>query len=483
MSLYRLLWGKPRRVHSFSRWMWVFGVYFLCLCPLFSQEEDAALSLKQCEDIALANSEEIQQAGIAKENILTDVKDIISAMLPSLDGSLSYDYNFAIQKTVLPDFISPSVYRILENEDLLSPQARDFSVLPAEFGTKHTARVGLGLSQRLFDIRYILAVETIPLLRRLADAQYLLAKEDIIIGVRQTYYLVQVAEKQVLLAQNNMQRIAQLWAETQAMYENGFAESVDVKRLEVNYNLAKGGAQTAENERKIALRMLNFVMGKEIDAPLFLLDTMDIVPLKARREELAPYLLRPTFEENLTSYRLLDMQEKAAKVDERSIKLSRLPTLRLQGSAGYNMGSNDVDRLFSPDNWFGFGSVGIRLQLPIFTGGQWFNDVQRKKLIVRQLQTEKTTLKKRLLSARLQAQEAFERHVEDVETQQENVLLAQEVYDIIRLKYQEGLSSSFELLDAAFSLQSGQTDYYMALYRALNAMTSYERSLGLLLNE
>ena len=51
----------------------------------------------------------------------------------------------------------------------------------------------------------------------------------------------------------------------------------------------------------------------------------------------------------------------------------------------------------------------------------------------------------------------------NVETQTENVTLAQEVYDITSIKYQEGVGSNLEVVEANTSLKEAQTNYLNAL--------------------
>jgi outer membrane protein TolC len=56
--------------------------------------------------------------------------------------------------------------------------------------------------------------------------------------------------------------------------------------------------------------------------------------------------------------------------------------------------------------------------------------------------------------------------------------LAQKVYNTTKRKYEQGLGSSFELLQTETSYEAAQSNYFQALYDAVVAKITYYRSLG-----
>jgi outer membrane protein TolC len=71
-------------------------------------------------------------------------------------------------------------------------------------------------------------------------------------------------------------------------------------------------------------------------------------------------------------------------------------------------------------------------------------------------------------------------NVAAMEVQKETIDLAQEVYDNVKIKYDEGVSSSFELLEAENSLRESQTNYFEALYNAVLSKIELQKSTGTL---
>ena len=66
----------------------------------------------------------------------------------------------------------------------------------------------------------------------------------------------------------------------------------------------------------------------------------------------------------------------------------------------------------------------------------------------------------------------------NLDLQQRNLDLAQRVYNSTKLKFEQGLGSSFEVLQANTDYLTAQANYFTALYNATVAKTSYQYSLG-----
>ena len=59
--------------------------------------------------------------------------------------------------------------------------------------------------------------------------------------------------------------------------------------------------------------------------------------------------------------------------------------------------------------------------------------------------------------------------------------LAQEVYTVSVIKYQQGVGSNIEVINADASYKEAQTNYYAALYDALIASVDVEKAYGKIL--
>ncbi len=73
--------------------------------------------------------------------------------------------------------------------------------------------------------------------------------------------------------------------------------------------------------------------------------------------------------------------------------------------------------------------------------------------------------------------------LESLKEQKENLDLANEISRVSRVKYQQGVGSNLEVLNAEASLKESQVNYFTALYNALIAKVEVEKANGTLYND
>jgi len=175
----------------------------------------------------------------------------------------------------------------------------------------------------------------------------------------------------------------------------------------------------------------------------------------------------------------LRTSEELAVLDIRNIKSSYMPKLEGFITAGSLAGTQSAGDLTNfSDRWFGFGVYGLNLSMPIFDGLRKSRQIQQRRLKADGLQNEFSRLKKQIdmeiESSRLTLLNSFR----NMEVQKENMALAEEVYEITRLKYQQGVGSNLEVIEADSSFKQAQTNYYSALYDTLISKVDYKKALG-----
>ena len=66
----------------------------------------------------------------------------------------------------------------------------------------------------------------------------------------------------------------------------------------------------------------------------------------------------------------------------------------------------------------------------------------------------------------------------NMDSQEKNMELAEKVYNTVKIKYEQGVGSSFEVLQADTEVQQSQSNYFKALYDAIVAKISYQKASG-----
>jgi outer membrane protein TolC len=76
------------------------------------------------------------------------------------------------------------------------------------------------------------------------------------------------------------------------------------------------------------------------------------------------------------------------------------------------------------------------------------------------------------------SKEVLKNSLVNLDTQQRNMALAENVYNATKKKFEAGIGSSFEVLQADNDWQTSQSNYFNAMYNAIIAKIGFQSSLG-----
>jgi len=170
-----------------------------------------------------------------------------------------------------------------------------------------------------------------------------------------------------------------------------------------------------------------------------------------------------------------------------------LPTISAFGNLGYNTQSADVAGLFKtntnysdngtlgPDKWYGYSQIGVNVNVPLFTGFQRHYKIQQEKLNLLKIENGFRNLKQGIALETKQASTSFENAITSLLSQKANMELAGKVARVTKIKYQQGVGSNLEVVDAENSLRQAQTNYYSALFDAMVAKVDLDKAYGKIL--
>src|SRR5215212_6766462 len=225
-----------------------------------------AFSVKQAVDYALKNSAQVKNALLDIKLQRQTNKEITAAAYPQITGNVNANYNPNVAVQTFPNFIGAATYGVLEQEGvkngsgnpIISPA--DFGLIEAQFGSKYTAGAGIDLNQLLFDGQVFTG-----LLARKTSIQFStkaaeVTQEMIKANVYKIYYQLVVGRKQIESIDANISRFDKLLHDTREIYKNGFAEKLDVDKVEVQLNNLNTEKLKAQNQVEAGLVGLKFLM-------------------------------------------------------------------------------------------------------------------------------------------------------------------------------------------------------------------------------
>ena len=132
--------------------------------------------------------------------------------------------------------------------------------------------------------------------------------------------------------------------------------------------------------------------------------------------------------------------------------------------------------------WPDYQLAGVMVNIPVFDGLYKSKRIQQNKVKIQQVMYQREQLKNSIRMEVREKRNNLENSLEQLDNQTENMTLAEEVYDHAKIKYQEGVGSNLEVIEADNAFKVAQTNYYNALYEALISKVDYEKALGILLD-
>ena len=78
----------------------------------------------------------------------------------------------------------------------------------------------------------------------------------------------------------------------------------------------------------------------------------------------------------------------------------------------------------------------------------------------------------------MQALASYKSNLYNFYSIKENLDLANEVYEVIRLQYRAGIKTYLEVINSETDLRTAQINYYNALYQVLSSKVDVAQSLG-----
>lgn len=425
---------------------------------LVAQQEQYSMSLKEAIDFALLHNQNILNAqldvvaaeGLVKENIATG--------MPQINGNIDLADNFELPTSFLPAEFFPGG----------TPGEK----VPIQFGTKYSGNAVLSASQMVFDGVFFVGLEAAKTYQELSTKNHIKTKIDVQEAVTKAYYNVLVNKLTLELVQKNYGRLDSLLRDTKAMYESGFAEQIDVSRVQVQYNNIKVSKNNAEKMLAIAESLLKFQMGMPVANHLTLTDKLSKEMFTDTEEGDFTY-------ENRIEYSILQTQERLALLDVKRSKVEYLPKLDLYSNIGAVAGTGTGASLFNLGNeWFWFGTVGVRMTIPIFDGLRKHMAIQQKKAKLNQVYNNYDLLKNSIDLELQQKKVAYDNSVDYMNVQLDNMKISENVYNVTKAKYQAGVGSNIEVINADADFKQAQTNFFTALYQALLAKVDYDKALG-----
>ncbi|MCP4155234.1 MAG: TolC family protein [bacterium] len=444
----------------------VTGLLGLNNTPLAAGNEEGAkqvqhFTLQQVREYAVKHSTSTTNAGLDVKKAKKKIWETTATGLPQVEGKIAYRNMLKLPVTLVP-------------ADVFDKDAEPGEIAEMTFGVQHNATLELTATQLVFSGSYIVALQASKTYLKLAKNSLVKSEIDVKATVSDTYYLILLAEDSFKKLSASLDNLNKTLEETKELYKAGFVEDTDVDQVLLAVTDLENAVNSMKRQVKITYRLLNFQMGLPLDKKIRLADTLGTIMERLESKT----LLNQSFD--LTShidYRLLKTQEKAQSLLYKRAKTDFLPTISAFANH-QQMAGRESFNFFDKERWFSSTTIGLNIQVPIFSSGMRLAQVAQAKIDLKKAVNDKLEASKGLNLELQQAQSLFKDSMDTEAKTRTNVSLAKRIYEKNKTKYKEGMCSSLDLIQIHNQYLSAETNYTKAAVDLLKAKTRLEKILS-----
>tara|TARA_R110002124_G_scaffold267746_1_gene435063 strand:+ start:560 stop:1891 length:1332 start_codon:yes stop_codon:yes gene_type:complete len=431
--------------------------FFAFVLNTTAQEKTMQLSLDEAIAFALENSYNTKAAEndikVAKETVW----ETTTIGLPQINGAVDYQNYLKLPITEL-DFDGDGT-------------TEEFVFVP-----KQNINASATLTQLLFDGSYLVGLQAsktyLKISKQAKEKTELVTREAII----NAYGNVLVAEKSIEILKRNNEVNNRILKEAKVGYENGLTEQEDVEQFEIIKGNIENNIRATERLRDIAYKLLNISLGNPIDTKLILTDNLESLVLANTNLKL---LVEDFVLENHIDFKIAENDRETKRLTMKLEKSKNLPSL----SAFVNYGTQAFSEEFSffkgEQRWFQSSLFGVSLNVPIFSSFGRKAKIAQTKINLETADIRLEETKQRLSLAAQSAKSDYQLSIDNYETAKKNLNLAERIEKKQQIKFDEGITTSFDLLQAQNQLYTQQNNYVQAMLNIIATKATLENALNL----
>ncbi len=253
----------------------------------------------------------------------------------------------------------------------------------------------------------------------------------------------------------------------QAQYDVGTVARSDVLRSEVALADAQQSLIKAQNNFDIAVANLNNVMGLSHGTDIRLKEDLKYIKLGITLDDGIKYALQ-----NRPDVIQADANVKYYKEGVKVSRAGFLPSLSLSGSNNWN---DDRFPGAQNSNW----QVALTASLTLFDTQLTLSKVKEAEAnVVKYDETARQTKDSAALEVR-QAYLGIKEAEKRIETSKVAVDKAQEDFNIAQVRYNAGVGTNLDVIDAQLALAQAKTNYIQALYDYNTSKAKLDKAMGI----
>ncbi len=421
-------------------------LFLLGSAGLLQAQQKLTLDLDGARKQAMEHNKTILNSNLARDKAELALRETIANGLPQLNAAVDYSNALGAKMSI----------RFAEN-------------MPAsEIEIKPQSNFNLNATQLIFSGNYIVGIQTARLYRDMAGMSIEKTELEVMAQVTESYQLVLLSDELLKLLRQNLSNLQNLYTKTEALERVGIIEKNDLDQLFVQVNTLQNAVKSSERQMEMATNLLRLQLGVSADTEIELTSPIDQMLDNA----LAASANGSSFRiENHIDFRLMNQQEIVSRKMIDMQRANALPTLSGYYRYTYKLLKPDFD--MTPANM-----LGLQMNIPLFSSGVRNAQVKQSRIDLETTQNNKSLLSDQLRIQEKQLLYNYNSNLETYINQKTNVEVSRRVYSSLKLKYEQGLISGLDLINADNNYLRSETDYITAIMQLLQSRVQLQKLYG-----
>jgi outer membrane protein TolC len=407
-------------------------------------------TLTDCLKFALRNQPAINQALIDEAIARKNNAIAFSGWLPQVTGAANLQHYFEL----------PVAYSTLNGV-----------LTPFVSGVYDYATPSVTANETLFSPDVLLAVRAAKLNVLESHQNTAGTKIELVSDVTKTFYDLLLSLEQINVFKEDTARLKKNLSDTYNQYLSGVVDKVDYKQATITLNNSLSQLKSASEAVQAKYAALKQLMGFPSEKTFAVhFDTTQMM------QEIYIDTLAPLQFEKRIEYQQLQTAKRIARETTMYYQLSFLPSL----SAVYNYNEEYQSDRFTDlfTHAYPYSFIGLQLNIPLFTGFKRIENIRKAQLQEQRIDWDEVNLKLAIYTQYKQAISSYKSNLFYLHAQGENVSMAHEVYDIVKLQYREGIKPYLDVIVAESDLRTSEISYLNALFQLLESKIDLEKAMG-----
>jgi outer membrane protein TolC len=428
-----------------SQIMWAEDHVMAATKPMATHQVPAqlSLSLSEAQDYAVATNRSLRNADLAVQKAYAQRWQTIASMLPQVDMS------WAFQSMMGYEMVLGGMPIAMNDNGTLG--------VTASVGINGQAIVGALLNNIAIDMQKLSLQQS---------------EDNLRANVKSSYASVLVLEDVVKLLDASLKNIEDLAAMTQRSVDVGVAEQTTADQIQVRVNTLKNNINANKRSTQLAINALKVLLNVPVETELTLTSKLDDM-LSA--EAILQLLGKDFVLENNLSYQTLAKNVELAKTNVHMAGWAYGPTIAVgyQYSEKSYFGKKEGFNMTPPN------ALSVSVSMPLWSSGKRAAGVVEKKIALEEARntfaetTDNLGIQNEQL--RYNVQNGYETYL----TEKDNMDVTQRIFESTTKKFNQGVASNLELVNASNDLITAQSTYVQAVLSLVNAQVELEKFLNL----